>query len=615
MLGVERVARRRRCSTARRPATLVREVSHALRPAGRPGRAGRGPAGRRAAAGRDRQGADPRRRPADPRRADRGADPAGDRRSARRSCAALQGRRQVDRLHHPQAQRGQGDRRPDHRDPPRPGRRHRRARRQRGRAGLDDGRPRGEADGRQGAGPARARRCSTVRRPARSPTTAVTSRSTASTWRSAPARCSASPACRATGRPSWSRRSWACARCSAGDDRPRRRRPWSAARPPQVLAAGVGYVPEDRSVDGLVKDFSVAENLVLDLYRPARRTRPGCALRPDAIADNAPASGSTEFDIRTSSAETPVGTLSGGNQQKVIVAREMSRPLKLLIASQPTRGVDVGSTEFIHARIIAERDAGTAVLLVSSELDEVVALADRIAVMYRGRILAIVAPGHAARAARPADGRRRRPATRQRTAGQRATRPRRTAPTSPTRAGVVAGGPDRRRRRAAGAEAAAPSRAGEMPRWLDRALSVNPVTVTVLSIFSALVIGAILIVLGDRAVMAEFSYFFAAAGHRAVATPGRRSGRRTATCSRARSSTRPRLNGAFNGANSLVGGAVPDLGDAEVRRAADLHRPRRSRSRSAAACSTSARQGQAIIGAIGGRPDRLRARTCRSCCT
>ncbi len=157
-----------------------------------------------------------------------------------------------------------------------------------------------------------------------------------------------------------------------------------------VLAAGVGYVPEDRSADGLVKEFSVAENLVLDMYGRAPYSS-GLALRPDAIADNAKAR-IAEFDIRTSSHETPASTLSGGNQQKVIVAREMSRPLKLLIASQPTRGVDVGSTEFIHARVIAERDAGSGVLLVSSELDEVVALADRIAVMYRGKVLAIVGP-------------------------------------------------------------------------------------------------------------------------------------------------------------------------------------------------------------------------------
>jgi ABC-type uncharacterized transport system ATPase subunit len=155
-----------------------------------------------------------------------------------------------------------------------------------------------------------------------------------------------------------------------------------------VLASGVGYVPEDRTVDGLVKEFTVAENLVLDLYRDAPYSS-GLALRPDAIA----AGGRRlieQYDVRTQSHEAQVGTLSGGNQQKVIVAREMSRTLKLLVASQPTRGVDVGSTEFIHARVITERDAGTAVLLVSSELDEVLALADRIAVMYRGKVLAVV---------------------------------------------------------------------------------------------------------------------------------------------------------------------------------------------------------------------------------
>jgi general nucleoside transport system ATP-binding protein len=155
-----------------------------------------------------------------------------------------------------------------------------------------------------------------------------------------------------------------------------------------VLAAGVGYIPEDRSVDGLVPDFSVAESLVLDLYhRPPYAS--GLVMSGRAIADNAKQR-IEEFDIRASSPSAPVGTLSGGNQQKVIVARELSRPLKLLVASQPTRGVDVGSTEFIHARIVAERDQGAAVLLVSSELDEVVALADRIAVMYRGAVIAIV---------------------------------------------------------------------------------------------------------------------------------------------------------------------------------------------------------------------------------
>jgi general nucleoside transport system ATP-binding protein len=158
----------------------------------------------------------------------------------------------------------------------------------------------------------------------------------------------------------------------------------------ETLEAGVGYVPEDRSVDGLIKTFSVAENLILDQYDRPPYAR-GLALRPAAIAASAKER-IAEFDVRTSSADTPVGTLSGGNQQKVIVARELAREVKLLIAAQPTRGVDVGSTEFIHARVIRERDQGAAVLLVSSELDEIFALADRIAVMYGGRILAVLPP-------------------------------------------------------------------------------------------------------------------------------------------------------------------------------------------------------------------------------
>ncbi|GAA4207131.1 ABC transporter ATP-binding protein [Actinocatenispora rupis] len=157
-----------------------------------------------------------------------------------------------------------------------------------------------------------------------------------------------------------------------------------------ILARGVGYVPADRGHDGLVADFSVAENLVLDTYRRPPYGK-GLSLRPTAIRESA-RERIDEFDVRTSSYTTAVGTLSGGNQQKVVVAREMSRPLELLIAAQPTRGVDVGSTEFIHGRIVAERDRGTGVLLVSSELDEILALADRIAVMYRGKVLAVVGP-------------------------------------------------------------------------------------------------------------------------------------------------------------------------------------------------------------------------------
>ncbi len=158
----------------------------------------------------------------------------------------------------------------------------------------------------------------------------------------------------------------------------------------EVLDAGVGYVPEDRASDGLINSFTVAENLVLDLYDEPPFAR-GISMSPAALRSNAEKR-VDEFDIRTGSVATTAKTLSGGNQQKVVVARELSRPLKLFIAAQPTRGLDVGSVEFVHRRIVAERDHGTPVLIVSTELDEVTGLADRIAVMYRGRIVGIV-PG------------------------------------------------------------------------------------------------------------------------------------------------------------------------------------------------------------------------------
>ncbi|MYW04227.1 ABC transporter ATP-binding protein [Streptomyces sp. SID3343] len=160
--------------------------------------------------------------------------------------------------------------------------------------------------------------------------------------------------------------------------------------PRQILHAGVGFVPEDRQHDGIVGDFTVAENLVLDLVTQPPFGKRG-SIVPSAVRDNARRR-VEEFDIRTQTIESPAGTLSGGNQQKVVVARELSRPLRLFIASQPTRGVDVGAMEFIHKRIVAERDVGTPVIIVSTELDEVVALADWIAVMYRGRIVGIVPP-------------------------------------------------------------------------------------------------------------------------------------------------------------------------------------------------------------------------------
>ena len=151
------------------------------------------------------------------------------------------------------------------------------------------------------------------------------------------------------------------------------------------LALGIGYVPEDRLHDGLVGSFTVAENLMLDLYdrKPFAR---GPSLDLRAVATNA-AERIEEFDVRTPSAAALADTLSGGNQQKVVLARELSRELKLLVVAQPTRGLDVGSMEFVHRRIVHERDVETAVVLVSTELDEVLGLADRIAVMYRGRII------------------------------------------------------------------------------------------------------------------------------------------------------------------------------------------------------------------------------------
>ncbi len=156
------------------------------------------------------------------------------------------------------------------------------------------------------------------------------------------------------------------------------------------LRTGIGYIPEDRQEDGLVGDFSVAENLILDVYdRPPFAS--GIALDLGAIRKSADTL-VADYDVRTTSVQTRAGTLSGGNQQKVIVAREMSRDNKVLLASQPTRGLDVGSIEFVHKQIVAERDGGAAVVIVSSELDEIYALSDRIAVMYEGKIVGFCAP-------------------------------------------------------------------------------------------------------------------------------------------------------------------------------------------------------------------------------
>ncbi len=165
-------------------------------------------------------------------------------------------------------------------------------------------------------------------------------------------------------------------------------KPLIHASPRQILESGVAHIPEDRQRHGLVLSFPIYDNMMLVTYYQPPFAQ-GVALQEKSILDNAKAL-TKQFDIRTPSVFVNAATLSGGNQQKVIVAREFSRPIKLLIASQPTRGLDVGSIEYIHSRIIAKRDEGTAVLLVSSELDEIMVLSDRIAVMYRGEIVDIV---------------------------------------------------------------------------------------------------------------------------------------------------------------------------------------------------------------------------------
>jgi simple sugar transport system ATP-binding protein len=167
------------------------------------------------------------------------------------------------------------------------------------------------------------------------------------------------------------------------------------ASPRKVTEAGTAHIPEDRQRYGLVLAYTVSDNLILNsYYRPPNRK--GLTMDIRAIAERAKKK-IREFDVRTPSIDTIVKNLSGGNQQKVVVARELARPIKLLIASQPTRGLDVGSIEFIHRSIITQRDEGVATLLVSAELDEILALSDRIAVMFHGRIVAVMPVAEATR--------------------------------------------------------------------------------------------------------------------------------------------------------------------------------------------------------------------------
>lgn len=158
----------------------------------------------------------------------------------------------------------------------------------------------------------------------------------------------------------------------------------------QTLHSGVAYIPESRELDGLIGSFSIAENMILDTHDLTPVASRG-QLNKNYINDNSTKL-TKEFDVRTQSIYDTASSLSGGNKQKVVLARELSREVKLVVASQPTRGLDVGSIEFVYERLLAERAANRAVLLISSELDEVIALADRIAVIFRGEIVGIVPP-------------------------------------------------------------------------------------------------------------------------------------------------------------------------------------------------------------------------------
>ncbi|MBI4630629.1 MAG: ABC transporter ATP-binding protein [Chloroflexi bacterium] len=165
--------------------------------------------------------------------------------------------------------------------------------------------------------------------------------------------------------------------------------------PRTITELGSAHIPEDRQRHGLVLAYPLTDNMVLNTYyqQPFARSTIMDEVRIKQNADRLV----EEFDVRTPASTVATKTLSGGNQQKVIVAREFSRPIKLLIANQPTRGLDVGSIEYIHRRIIEKRDEGCAVLVVSAELDEILALSDRIAVMYHGRIVAVMPSAEATR--------------------------------------------------------------------------------------------------------------------------------------------------------------------------------------------------------------------------
>ncbi|MCB0077158.1 MAG: ABC transporter ATP-binding protein [Anaerolineales bacterium] len=167
------------------------------------------------------------------------------------------------------------------------------------------------------------------------------------------------------------------------------------AKPRTITELGVAHIPEDRQHDGMVGSYSIADNLVLNSYY-LKPFATGMVMNDEVINEQATQL-VEKFDVRTPSIRTAAGDLSGGNQQKVIVAREFSRDVKLIVAAQPTRGIDVGSIEFIHTQLVHLRDEGAGVLLVSAELDEILALADRIAVVFHGHVIETLSRDEATR--------------------------------------------------------------------------------------------------------------------------------------------------------------------------------------------------------------------------
>ncbi len=159
--------------------------------------------------------------------------------------------------------------------------------------------------------------------------------------------------------------------------------------PAKAIAAGVAFIPEERMTMGVVRDFTITENAILETHGDAPLSVRGMFL-DFAQIERHTARLVSEYDVKTPSLSTPIKSLSGGNIQKLILARELSRQPRLLVAAQPTRGVDIGATEYIHKRLVEQRGQGTAILLISEDLDEILALADRIAVMYEGEIVGIV---------------------------------------------------------------------------------------------------------------------------------------------------------------------------------------------------------------------------------